>query len=126
MSVAHPLPQAKKLTQRAAKTGGSIAGYTNDSNPFGDPNLTQRCVLLCHLATARHFERLTAASPASSHSFVWHKKLEKQLVEGADPRELTQKAERQRQAEREVRHTQAATATHAGRLTRCYAQPGGD
>ena len=40
-------------------------------------------------------------------SFVWHKKLEKQLVEGADPRELTQKAERQRQAEREVRHTRA-------------------
>ena len=40
-----------------------------------------------------------------SRSFVWHKKLEKQLVEGADPRELTQKAERQRQAEREVRHS---------------------
>ena len=41
-----PRQQAKKLTQRAAKAGGSIAGYTNDSNPFGDPNLTQRCAQL--------------------------------------------------------------------------------
>ena len=39
-------PQARKLSQRAAKAGGSIAGYTNDSNPFGDPNLTQRHVSL--------------------------------------------------------------------------------
>jgi len=49
--------QARKLSQRAAKAGGSIAGYTNDSNPFGDPNLTQRHVslgrrlLACWLST---------------------------------------------------------------------------
>jgi len=34
---------------------------------------------------------------------VWHKKLEKQILEGVDPRELGLKAERARQAEREVR-----------------------
>jgi hypothetical protein len=58
-----PLPrpkQAKKLTQRAAKAGGSIAGYTNDSNPFGDPNLTQRWVLLA-LTAAPWLVVLTAA-----------------------------------------------------------------
>jgi hypothetical protein len=34
---------------------------------------------------------------------VWHKKLEKQILDGADVRELGLKAERQRQKERMAR-----------------------
>jgi hypothetical protein len=37
---------------------------------------------------------------------VWHKKLEKQIIDGADVRELGLKAERQRQKERLVRRSQ--------------------
>jgi len=53
------------------------AGYTNDSNPFGDTNLTER--------------------------FVWHKKLEKQITDGVDLKELGVKAEKSRQEQRLVR-----------------------
>jgi len=38
----HPSAQAKKLSARLQK-GGTVAGYSNESNPFGDANLTQRC-----------------------------------------------------------------------------------
>ena len=85
-----------------------MAGYTNETNPFGDASLTQRCALpltppcLCSL----------------SRSFVWHKKLEKQILEGADPRELGLKAERQRQRLRMARGptlTQRLAAWPSGR-----------
>jgi len=33
--------QARKLSDKLQK-GGAVAGYTNESNPFGDANLTQR------------------------------------------------------------------------------------
>ena len=36
-----PPRQARKLSEKLKK-GGAVAGYTNDSNPFGDANLTQR------------------------------------------------------------------------------------
>lgn len=48
--------------------------YTNDDNPFGDEKISER--------------------------FVWGKKIEKQLEEGADVRELAAKAEQRRQRER--------------------------
>jgi hypothetical protein len=35
-------PQAKKLSERL-KRSGAVAGYTNECNPFGDTNLTDRC-----------------------------------------------------------------------------------
>ena len=53
-----------------------MAGYTNTENPFGDANLTER--------------------------FVWRKKIEKQIIEGADVKDLGLKAERARQTERLV------------------------
>jgi len=65
---------AKHLKKHA---DGSAHGYTNDANPFGDTNVSER--------------------------FVWGKKLEKQLREGADVREMTSKAEKQRQEDRFVR-----------------------
>jgi len=34
--------QAKKLSERL-KRSGAVAGYTNECNPFGDTNLTERC-----------------------------------------------------------------------------------
>lgn len=63
---------AKKLAARLKQ--GEIAGYTDNVNPFGDANLTER--------------------------FVWHKKIEKSLVNGVDPKELGLKAEKRRHEER--------------------------
>jgi hypothetical protein len=48
------LMQAKKLAARLKQ--GEIAGYTDQENPFGDANLTER--------------------------FVWHKKIERSLING--------------------------------------------
>ncbi|KAG6545233.1 hypothetical protein Mapa_013345 [Marchantia paleacea] len=62
------LKVAKKLKTQ------TVSGYTNDSNPFGDSNLTER--------------------------FVWRKKIEKDLTNGLDSRELSLKAEKKRQKER--------------------------
>ena len=70
-------PQAKKVTRHLQKSAAGGHGYTNAENPFGDANVTQR--------------------------FVWGKKIEKQLQEGADVRDLTARAERERQVERLVR-----------------------
>lgn len=50
--------------------------YTDNDNPFGDSNLTER--------------------------FVWGKKIERELASGRDVREMTAKAEMRRQAERLV------------------------
>jgi len=44
-------------------------------------------------------------APFARRSFVWHKKLEKQILDGADVRDLGLKAERGRQKERMVRST---------------------
>lgn len=63
-----------KHLRRHATTG---TGYTNEDNPFGDAALTER--------------------------FVWGKKIEKAIAEGADVKDLTAKAEDRRQAERLVR-----------------------
>jgi len=49
---------------------GEIAGYTDTENPFGDANLTER--------------------------FVWHKKIEKSLLDGVDAEDLGVKAEKVR------------------------------
>ncbi|BBM99037.1 cactin [Marchantia polymorpha subsp. ruderalis] len=62
------LKVAKKLKTQ------TVSGYTNDSNPFGDSNLTER--------------------------FVWRKKIEKDLTNGLDSRELSLKSEKKRQKER--------------------------
>uniref|UniRef100_A0A7S0SB60 Splicing factor Cactin n=1 Tax=Mantoniella antarctica TaxID=81844 RepID=A0A7S0SB60_9CHLO len=63
---------ARKLAVRLKQ--GEIAGYTDQENPFGDANLTER--------------------------FVWHKKIEKSLMSGMDPKELGLKAEKKRHVER--------------------------
>jgi hypothetical protein len=73
------------------KEKGGIAGYTDEDNPFGDTSLTER--------------------------FVWNKKLEKQIQEGHDVRELGPEAERRRQEGRLVRFIHplgAAGANAAG------------
>ncbi|KAK3278867.1 hypothetical protein CYMTET_13223 [Cymbomonas tetramitiformis] len=64
--------KARKLGKRLQSE--TIAGYSNESNPFGDTNLTER--------------------------FVWHKKLEKQINDGMDIKELGLRAERKRQENR--------------------------
>ena len=68
--------RAAKMTKKLAARlkQGEIAGYTDNVNPFGDANLTER--------------------------FVWHKKIEKSLVNGVDPKELGLKAEKRRHEER--------------------------
>ena len=83
--------QAKKVTKHLQKAAATGHGYTNAENPFGDANVTQR--------------------------FVWGKKIEKQLHEGADVRELTAKAERERQVERLV--SGADCLFHAAASLRC-------
>ncbi|GAQ80274.1 hypothetical protein KFL_000500270 [Klebsormidium nitens] len=66
----------KKAKKLAAKMKTStVAGYTDESNPFGDANLTER--------------------------FVWRKKIEKHIAAGEDPKDLLSvKAEKRRIAER--------------------------
>ncbi|CAM6101492.1 unnamed protein product [Calypogeia fissa] len=68
--------KAQKKAQKVAKKlkTQTVSGYTNDSNPFGDANLTEK--------------------------FVWRKKIEKDLTNGLDPRELSLKSEKRRQLER--------------------------
>jgi len=66
--------QAKKLERHLVKHQLGGFGYTNDDNPFGDTSLTER--------------------------FVWGKKIEKQIAEGANVADLTARAEQQRQKER--------------------------
>lgn len=51
-------------------------GYTDQDNPFGDSKVNER--------------------------FVWGKKIEKQIQSGVDLKDLTAKAERQKQDERLV------------------------
>eukprot|EP00850_Spirogloea_muscicola_P014477 SM000104S09347 [mRNA] locus=s104:256169:264320:+ [translate_table: standard] len=73
---------ARKMQKKALKLAKrmkqqSVSGYTNDNNPFGDANLTEK--------------------------FVWRKKIDKDLLTGnLDTRELSLKAEKRRQVEREV------------------------
>ncbi|MQL90056.1 hypothetical protein Taro_022645 [Colocasia esculenta] len=59
---------AKKLKSQA------VSGYSNDSNPFGDSNLTEK--------------------------FVWRKKIERDVVQGLPLDMLSVKAEKKRQKER--------------------------
>lgn len=68
--------QAKKVAQHLKKHKVTGIDYTDNDNPFGDSNLTER--------------------------FVWGKKIEKELASGRDVREMTAKAEMRRQAERLV------------------------
>ena len=68
--------QAKKVASHLKKHSGGH-GYTNQDNPFGDSNVSER--------------------------FVWGKKLEKQIQSGVDVKELTARAEKRRQEERLVR-----------------------
>lgn len=74
--------QARKLGKRLKTDTAEQAGYTNEDNPFGDNNITER--------------------------FVWHKKLEKQISEGVDPRELGVRAEKRKQEDRLVRRLHCA------------------
>lgn len=67
---------AKKVTRHLEAHGAkrAIAAYTDEENPFGDPTLGKR--------------------------FVWGKKIEKQIAQGVDVKELTAKAEERRYRER--------------------------
>ena len=67
--------QAKKVASHLKKHSGGH-GYTDQDNPFGDSNVTER--------------------------FVWGKKLEKQIQSGVDVKDLGAKAEKLRQDERLV------------------------
>lgn len=68
------ISQAKKLERHLKKHQLGGFGYTDDDNPFGDHNLSER--------------------------FVWGRKIEKQIAEGMDVHDMTAKAEQRRQAER--------------------------
>ncbi|KAJ8754214.1 hypothetical protein K2173_002114 [Erythroxylum novogranatense] len=70
---------AKKAQRKAMKVAKklkaqSVSGYSNDSNPFGDSNLNEK--------------------------FVWRKKIERDVVQGAPLDIFSVKAEKQRQRER--------------------------
>ncbi|RID40156.1 hypothetical protein BRARA_J00220 [Brassica rapa] len=68
--------KAQKKALRAAKKlkTQSVSGYSNDSNPFGDSNLTE--------------------------AFVWRKKIEKDVHHGVPLEEFSVKAEKRRRGER--------------------------
>lgn len=65
---------ARKVAKQLRKEKGSVAGYTDEENPFGDTTLSEK--------------------------FVWSKKLEKQIQDGADVRHFGAQAEALRQDER--------------------------
>ncbi|CAL9779282.1 unnamed protein product [Musa acuminata subsp. burmannicoides] len=69
---------AKKAQKKALKVAkklkaNAVSGYSNDSNPFGDSNLTEK--------------------------FVWRKKIEHDITQGV-PLDISVKAEKKRQRER--------------------------
>lgn len=70
---------AKKAYKKALKVSRKLkaqvpGGYSNDSNPFGDSNLTEK--------------------------FIWKKKIERDLAQNVTPTEVSLKAEKKRQKER--------------------------
>uniref|UniRef100_A0ACD5X8T6 Uncharacterized protein n=1 Tax=Avena sativa TaxID=4498 RepID=A0ACD5X8T6_AVESA len=67
--------KAQKKAEKVAKKmkANAVSGYSNDSNPFGDPNLTE--------------------------NFVWRKKIERAVTEG-QPVDISVKTEKKRQRER--------------------------
>ncbi|XP_072957289.1 splicing factor Cactin [Typha angustifolia] len=67
--------KAQKKALRVAKKlkASAVSGYSNDSNPFGDSNLTE--------------------------NFVWRKKIERDVAQG-QPLDISLKAEKKRQRER--------------------------
>lgn len=70
---------AKKAHKKALKVARKLKaqapdGYSNDSNPFGDSNLTEK--------------------------FIWRKKIERDLTQNVVPTEVSLKAEKKRQKER--------------------------
>ncbi|CAN0879885.1 CTN [Linum grandiflorum] len=70
---------AKKAQRKAMKVakklkGQMVSGYSNDSNPFGDSNLNEK--------------------------FVWRKKIEKDVYQGAPLDDYSAKAEKKRHRER--------------------------
>lgn len=64
------------------------------------------------------------APDAGAGKFVWHKKIEKQILDGAKVKDLTIEAERKRHRERQVRGAARATSTYVVCNT-CHL-PGGD
>lgn len=71
--------EARKAHKKAVKVAkrlktSSVSGYSNDSNPFGDSNLTE--------------------------GFVWRKKIERDVGHGLTPSEMSVKSEKKRQRER--------------------------
>lgn len=68
--------KSQKKAMRVAKKlkSQSVSGYSNDSNPFGDSNLGE--------------------------NFVWRKKIERDVVQGKKPLDISVKAEKKRQKER--------------------------
>lgn len=71
--------EARKAHKKAVKVAkrlktSSVSGYSNDSNPFGDSNLTE--------------------------GFVWRKKIERDINHGLTPSEMSLKSEKKRQRER--------------------------
>ncbi|KAI4341321.1 hypothetical protein MLD38_026056 [Melastoma candidum] len=73
---AYVAKKAQKKAMRVAKKlkAQSVAGYSNASNPFGDSNLNEK--------------------------FVWKKKIERDVAQGADLDMFSVKAEKKRQKER--------------------------
>ncbi|XP_048532180.1 cactin-like [Triticum urartu] len=67
--------KAQKKAEKVAKKmkANAVSGYSNDSNPFGDPNLTE--------------------------NFVWRKKIDRAVTEGQKV-DISVKAEKKRQRER--------------------------
>ncbi|CAN7138780.1 unnamed protein product [Brassica rapa subsp. narinosa] len=68
------LSQLKALRAAKKLKTQSVSGYSNDSNPFGDSNLTE--------------------------AFVWRKKIEKDVHHGVPLEEFSVKAEKRRRGER--------------------------
>ena len=93
--------QAAKLAQRAGKQGDEIAGYSNTDNRFGDSALTDRHGL--HFDHETLFNLFAYLYDFYIRRFVWRKKIEKQIIEGVDVKELGVEADRRRQEERLVR-----------------------
>lgn len=68
--------KAMKVAKKLKSSSRDVAGYSNDSNPFGDSNLNE--------------------------NFVWRKKIERDVSQGVPLDEFSLKAEKKRQRERKA------------------------
>nr|CAD1819864.1 unnamed protein product [Ananas comosus var. bracteatus] len=95
---------AKKAQKKALKVAkklkaNAVSGYSNDSNPFGDANLTEKLWLDFMASYRLFFSLFSEGGEGMVVMFVWRKKIERDVAQGR-PVDISVKSEKKRQRER--------------------------